>query len=86
MKQKKSGLTIEIDCNAAVKPLKEFFSHIPDEEVIERVWELSESFFPKLIFNAISNLSKAILSPNIKHTDKTNPFIETSYPVNREIA
>lgn len=82
MKQKKSGLTIEIDCNAAVKPLKEFFLHIPDKEVIERVWELSESFFPKLIFNAISNLSKAILSPNIKHTDKTNPFIETSYPVN----
>lgn len=81
MKQKKSGLTMEIDCNAAVKPLKEFFSHIPDEEVIERVWELSKVFFPKLIFNAISNLSKAILSHNIKNIDKTNPFIETSYPV-----
>ena len=82
MTQKKAELTMEIDCDAAVEPLKEFFSHIPEEEVIEHIWKISKSFFPRLIFNAISNLSKAILSPNIKNIDKTNPFIETSYPVN----
>lgn len=74
-------IKLEINTDLTIAPLKDFFAYIPDKEVAERTWEYSELFFPRLIFNAVSNLSKAIQNPSIKGIDKQNPFIETSYPV-----
>lgn len=75
-----SKIKLEIDCDLAINPLEFFFSHIPEPDRAP-IWNLAQSFFPKLIFNAISNLSKAVKNPNFKNTSKLNPFIETSYPV-----
>lgn len=75
-----SELQLTIDSSGTITPLKEFISSIPNQDVVDHVWKLSQEFFPRLILNATTNLSKAILDQNIK-IDKSNPFIETSYPV-----
>ena len=77
------SLELEIDYEDAINSILSFLSAIPEDER-KNIWSgFAKPFFQSLFLNASTNLKKAVEDPNFPEINKSEPFIETSYPVRK---
>ncbi len=78
---KTKELKLEIDYKNALSPLKSRMKQIPQKKLAQMWDDRISPFLQNLILDAVSNLKSAIEDTSYPEINKTEPFIETSYPV-----